>query len=78
MTTGYQYHVGTEEGFKIEMTCSLTLSTPTIQFSTILCHFQYSHMLGFIKLKINTKKKKKKQNKTKTKTKTKAKKQKRS
>ena len=55
LTTGYQYHVGTREGFKIEMICSLTLSTPTIQFSTILCHFQCSHMLGFIKLKISTK-----------------------
>ena len=32
MTTRYQYHVGTREGFKIEMTCSLTLLTPTIHF----------------------------------------------
>ena len=55
LTSTYQYHVGTREGFKIEMTRSLTLSTPTIQFSTILCHFQRSHMLGFIKLKISTK-----------------------
>ena len=55
LTTGYQYHVGTRKGFKIEMICSLTLSTPTIQFSTVLFHFQCSHMLRFIKLKISTK-----------------------
>ena len=46
LTSTYQYDVGTREGFKIEMTCSLTLSTPTIQFSTILCHFERNHMLG--------------------------------
>jgi len=39
------------EGFKTEMTYGFTLSTPTIQFSTIFFHFQCSHDLGFIKLK---------------------------
>ena len=45
------------------MTCSLALSTPTIQCSTILCHFQCNHMLGFIKLKISTKESQKKKKK---------------
>ena len=39
------------EGFIIEMTYGLTLSTPTIQFSTIVFHFQCSCGVGFIKLK---------------------------
>ena len=61
-TSAYQYDVGTREGFKIEMTRSLTLSSPTIQFSTILCRFQCSHMLRFIKPKINKKESQKKKN----------------
>ena len=44
-------------GLKIEIKCDLTLSTPTIQISTLLCISNASTWLGWwlIKLRVNTK-----------------------
>ena len=48
-------HLTRGEGFKIEITYSLALSTPTFNFPLSFVISNASHMLGFIKLKIITK-----------------------